>query len=217
MRTGIPSKKWSIPSFTTLPMSLCPMAFTAAVITGASGEASLCTVAMPSPGDQIQNPAGPAKLFAPIISIALSTLSPFGPPFTWSHVAANRSGTGFIVGIISVGGTMAKLVKITPGPTERGIGVGISRIEASDVGLSTFGIMGRGGSGGDELARLAVDAPFLLQWRGKEGVGSVSLRRWGSSEFPETGLLVTSPEAARERLGWLSFLNRLKKGIVKRT
>jgi hypothetical protein len=113
---------------------------------------------------------------------------------------------------------MAKLVKKTSGPTARGIGVGISRIEASDVGLSTFGIMGRGVSRGEELARLAVDVPFLLQGRGKEVVGSVSLRRWGNSlEFPETGLLVTSPEAACERLGWLSFLNRLKKGIAMRT
>ena len=112
---------------------------------------------------------------------------------------------------------MAKLVKKPSGPAERGIGVGISRIESSDVGLSTFGIMGRMGSiGGDELARVAVDAPFLLQGRGKEDVDSVSLRRWGNSlEFPETGSLVTSPRAACERLGWLSFLNRLKKGIVK--
>lgn len=72
--------------------------------------------------------------------------------------------------------------------------------------------------GGDELARPAVDAPFLLQGRGKEGVGSVSLRRWFiSSELPEKGpgLLATSSEAARERLGWLNFLNRRKKGIFK--
>ena len=112
---------------------------------------------------------------------------------------------------------MVKLVKKTSGPAERGIGVGISRIESSDVGLSTFGITGRLRSiGGDELARVAVDVPFLLQGRGKEEVDSVSFRRWGnSSELPETGLLDTSPEAACERLGWLSFLDRLKKGIVE--
>ena len=97
--------------------------------------------------------------------------------------------------------------------------MGISRIAASDAGLSTWGIMGLTASiGGDELARPAVDAPFLLQGRGKEGVGSVSLRRWFiSSELPEKGpgLLATSSEAARERLGWLNFLNRRKKGIFK--
>ena len=71
---------------------------------------------------------------------------------------------------------MVKLVKKTSGPAERGIGLGISRIESSDVGLSTFGIMGTIGSiGGDELARVAVDAPFLLQGRGRDGVEPVSL------------------------------------------
>ena len=95
--------------------------------------------------------------------------------------------------------------------------MGISRIESSDVGLLTFGIMeGMGSIGGDELTRVAVDVSFLLQGRGKEGVDSVSLRCWGNSlEFSETGLLVTSTETACERLGWPSFLNRLKKGIVR--
>ena len=98
---------------------------------------------------------------------------------------------------------MAKLVKKISGPAERGIGVGISRIESSDAGLSTFGIMGRMGSiVADELARVAVGVPLLLQGRGKEGVDSASLRRWGNSvELPDTRLPVTSREAACERLG----------------
>ena len=71
---------------------------------------------------------------------------------------------------------MAKLAKEGPGPVERSIGVGISCIKLSDVGLSTFGIMGRMGSiGRDELTRVAVGVLFFLQGRGKEGVDSVSL------------------------------------------
>jgi len=144
-------------------------------------------------------------------------LTPFGPSFTLSHVAANRSGTGLIACIISVGGTIVRLVRKTPEPVGRGIGVGISRIAASDAGLSTFGVTGSAGPvGGDELARVTVDAAFLLQGRGKEGVGSVFLRRWGnSSGFAEKGSLATSAEAGRARLGWLDFRNRLKKGIVE--
>jgi hypothetical protein len=63
-----------------------------------------------------------------------------------------------------------------------------------------------------------VDAPFLLQGRGKEGDDLVSLRGWViSSELAEEGpgLLATSSEAARERPGWLNFLGRRKKGILK--
>jgi hypothetical protein len=149
-------------------------------------------------------------LFAPRTSILRSTLPPFGPSFTSSHVAANRSGTGLMVGIISIGGTIVRLVKKTPGPAGRGIGMGISRIAVSGAGLSTFGVTGGVGSiGGDEPARLTVDAPFLFQGRGKGGVGSVSLRRWGNtSELSERG----SAEAARLRPGCL--FGRLKKGII---
>ncbi len=218
MRTGIPSKKWSIPSFTALPMSVCPTALAAAVINGVNGVALLCAAVMASPGDQNQNPAWPEKFsFAPRTSRLRSTLIPFGPSFTSSHVAANRSGTGLIACIISAGGTIVRLVRKTPGPAGRDIGVGISRIAASGVGLSTFGAMGSAGSiGGDKLARLTVDAAFLLQGRGKEGVGSVFLRRWGdSSGFAEKESLATSAEAGRARLGWLDFRNRLKKGIVE--
>ena len=75
-----------------------------------------------------------------------------------------------------------------------------------------------GSIGGDELSRLVVDAPFLLQRRGKEEVDPVSLRGRGNSlEFPERKLLATSSEAARVKLGWLNFLDRLKRGMLSRT
>ena len=207
----MPSKKWSIPSLTTLPMSVCPTALAAAAINGVNGAALLFTVLTASPGDENQNHDWPAMyLFAPRTSILRSTLTPFGPSFTSSHVAANGSGTGLIIGIDSVGGTMVRWVKKTPGPAGRGIGVGISRTPASGAGLSTIGVTGSVGSiGGDEAARLPVDDPFFLQRRGKEGVGSVSLRGWGDiSELPERW----SAEAGRVRPG--CFLERLKNGIV---
>jgi hypothetical protein len=51
MKTGIPSKKWSIPSFTAMPMSLCPITLAAALMTGANGIAMLSAVPIASPVD----------------------------------------------------------------------------------------------------------------------------------------------------------------------
>ena len=55
MRTGIPSKKCSIPSVTALPMSVCLTAFVAAVINGVNGAASFCAAAISSVRDSSQN------------------------------------------------------------------------------------------------------------------------------------------------------------------
>ena len=87
------------------------------------------------------------------------------------------------------------------------------------AGLLTFRVTMRAGSiGGDDLARLMADAPFLLrlQGSGKERDGSDSLRRRDSlSEFSEEGSLGSSGEVGGVSLGWLKCLNTLKKGIVE--
>ena len=99
------------------------------------------------------------------------------------------------------------------------MGTGIPRTGGLGAGLLIFRVAMRAGSiGGDDLARLMADAPFLLglQERGKGRVGSDSLRwRDNSSEFPEEGSLVTLGEAGGASLGWLKCLNTLKKGIVE--
>jgi hypothetical protein len=68
--------------------------------------------------------------------------------------------------------------------------------------------------GRDMLEWPAVDRLFLLQGRGKRGIGSLACRRWGGlSEASGERLLAASAEAGRARFGWLNFLNKRGKDI----
>ena len=62
-------------------------------------------------------------------------LAIFGSSLTMSHASASLSGAGSIAGIISSGGTMARLARTTPGEVGRGIGTGISGTSTSGIGL----------------------------------------------------------------------------------
>ena len=62
---------------------------------------------------------------------------------------------------------MAISMAMTPGPAGGGIGTGISRTGVLGAEFLALRILKRAGSiGGDDLARLMADAPFLLRVQG---------------------------------------------------
>jgi hypothetical protein len=137
MKTGIPWKNLSIFPFT---ISLCSTAPAAAVMRGVKGAISPCAVATTSSrgSDQFTRTLGTGTEDAPTASSLRLMLESLGRLTTF-QASASVSDAGFRAGMVSVRGTMDRLVREALGPaTGRGIGGGISCIPTSDVGFSTF-------------------------------------------------------------------------------
>jgi hypothetical protein len=82
---------------------------------------------------------------APSVSSLRFRLEPDGPSLTIFHVSVSLPGAGPEPEDISgrgPRGSMNRLVRKTPGPTEGGTGRGFSCAPATDVGLSAVALMG---------------------------------------------------------------------------
>ena len=170
MKTGMPSKNLSIPSVMDLATAVCSIAPAAAVMRGWNGVKSFCAVSTALPkgkGNVFHRNEAYATQDAPSASSLRFELGPDGPSLTMFHVSVSLSGAGPEPKGISRRGSMNRLVRKTPGPTEGGIGRGFSCAPVEDVGVSAVDSMGGVDVrlGIDGLRRSSADDAFFFPHR----------------------------------------------------